>query len=163
MKCCLLLWLFCAGLNCALARPAQVILLRHAEKPPEELEDHDLSERGRARAAALAPFLITNRMCAAYGLPVALFAPRFTSHGHARRPYETLGPLAEKLKMSIQTPCRTDDYGDLAEQSCCAIRLTRGRRSLFVGSTMICPNSPGSSARSLPRSRGRVMSMTSCG
>ena len=46
MKYCrLVLLLFLIAAETVLARPAQVILLRHAEKPPDESNVH-LSERG---------------------------------------------------------------------------------------------------------------------
>lgn len=107
--------LLLVGLQNVLARPAQVILLRHAEKPAGESEVH-LSERGRARARALVSLLTTNALLQTHGPPVALFAPRFTQHGHSRRPYETLQPLAEHLKLPIQTPCAAQDYGALAQR-----------------------------------------------
>ncbi len=95
-------------------RPAQVILLRHAEKPVGHY-DAGLSERGRQRAQALAPFLTTNVVFLTNGQPVALFAPRFTPRGHGRRAEETLEPLAEHLKLPIQMPVGPSDYVALAK------------------------------------------------
>jgi hypothetical protein len=97
----------------ALARPAQIILLRHAEKPPEHFAVH-LDERGEARARALAYFLTTNKVFLSDGPPTALFAPEFTVRGHGRRPYETLQPLAERLHLPIQTPYGSKDAASLA-------------------------------------------------
>jgi len=91
-----------APLATGLARPAQVILLRHAEKPANESDRH-LSERGRMRARALAFCLTTNAVLLAKGPPAALFAPKFTYDGAALRPYETLEPLAKSLNLAIQT------------------------------------------------------------
>jgi hypothetical protein len=105
--------LLAAGI--AWAGPAQIILLRHAEKPPEDSALH-LSERGRARASALVSLLTNEPALLTNGLPVALFAPAFTRHGHGVRPYETLAPLAERLKLPIQTPCASGDYGTLAKR-----------------------------------------------
>jgi len=56
MSCWLLLLLVVATAETALCQLAQVILLRHAEKPLGHY-DADLSERGRQRAQALVPFL----------------------------------------------------------------------------------------------------------
>lgn len=107
-----LLWLHFPA---AVARPASVILLRHAEKPAGESDVH-LSERGQLRARALPGLFATNAVLLSYGRPAALFAPSFTKKGHAVRPYETLRPLAEHLNLPIQMPYRTQDYADLARQ-----------------------------------------------
>lgn len=107
--------LIVVGLQTGLARPAQIILLRHAEKPPDDADVH-LSERGFERAQALVPFLTTNAVFRTNGLPAALFAPKFTRRGHSRRPYETLEPLASHLKLPIQTPYGTEDYRPLARR-----------------------------------------------
>ena len=97
------------------ATPVEIILLRHGEKPLRH-SDVNLSERGRERALALAPFLTTNNVVIAHGLPVALFAPQSSARGHGRRPEETLEPLARKLKLSIQTPVGPGDYAELARR-----------------------------------------------
>jgi len=96
----------------ATARPAKVILLRHGEKVPDEM-DENLSERGQMRAEALASCLTTNSSFLSNGLPVALFAPKITRHDNVRRPYETLKPLARSLKLAIQMPCDRKDYRGL--------------------------------------------------
>ena len=92
----------------ATARPAKVILLRHGEKVADE-KDESLSDRGQRRAEALASCLTTNSSLLSNGLPVALFAPKFTRHDNVRRPYETLEPLAKSLKIAIQMPCDRKD------------------------------------------------------
>jgi hypothetical protein len=97
----------------AFARPAEIILLRHAEKPAFDWNVH-LSKEGRKRAAALADFLTTNPLLLSNGLPAALFAARPTFRGHGRRPAETLEPLARKLKLPIQTPEPAKDAASLA-------------------------------------------------
>jgi hypothetical protein len=110
----LLLSLF-ASVEVALAQPARVILLRHSEKPASEADVH-LSEEGAARARALVPLLTTNLLSATNGLPVALFAPQSTAHGHGRRPYETIAPLAAHLKLPVQRPFLAADYRALAKR-----------------------------------------------
>jgi hypothetical protein len=114
MKLCFVALLGLAVAQQAPARPAQIILLRHAEKPPGKYAMH-LDERGEARAQALVSFVTTNRVMTAHGLPAALFAPRFTARGHAQRPYETLQPLAEHLHLPIQTPFGSKEVGPLAK------------------------------------------------
>jgi hypothetical protein len=98
----------------AWARPAEIILLRHAEKPPGEVSVH-LSAKGKERARALVGLLTTNPALTTNGLPAALFAPELTPHGHARRPYETLEPLAKHLKLPVQTPYAARDYAALVK------------------------------------------------
>jgi hypothetical protein len=101
-----------APLATGLARPAQVILLRHAEKPANESEHH-LSERGRMRARALAFCLTTNAVLLTNGPPAAVFAPKFTRDGTAPRPYETLESLAKSLNLTIQTEYSRKRHADL--------------------------------------------------
>ena len=98
----------------ASAWPARIVLLRHAEKPPDESAVY-LSERGKARAGALAVFLTAEPVLAMNGQPVALFAPKVTKRGHTFRPYQTLQPLADRLKLSVQTPYGPSNYAALAK------------------------------------------------
>ena len=107
---------FLFGMSCVqtpLARPAQIILLRHGEKPADESDPH-LSAEGRARARALVSFLTTTPGLITNGLPVALFAAQPTRHGHSLRTHETLEPLAKSLKLRIQSPYPAKDYPALA-------------------------------------------------
>ena len=110
----ILLLLFIAA-ETVLARPARVILLRHAEKPPDDSHVH-LSERGSSRARALVAFLATKPVLGTNGSPAALFAPQVSSRGHSLRPSETLEPLADHLKLPIQARYGPGDYADLAKQ-----------------------------------------------
>ena len=111
---CFLLWLSAA--TCAVsARPAEIILIRHAEKPFEETNVH-LAPQGQERARALVPLLTSKALFITNGLPVALFAARPTPRGHGQRTAETLEPLAHKLKLPIQTPYGSGEYGSLARQ-----------------------------------------------
>ena len=93
--------------------PAQIILIRHAEKPVSEHDVH-LSERGRARANALVSLFATNKILNAFDTPVALFAAKPTRSHPSERPYETLEPLAKHLKLPIQMPFSSRDYAALA-------------------------------------------------
>ena len=115
MKWCrLILMILLVATETVSARPARVILLRHAEKPPDESTVH-LSKRGQSRARALVSLLEVRSVMGSNGPPAALFAPKFTRQGHSRRPYETLEPLAAHLKSSIQTPYGPSDYAALAK------------------------------------------------
>lgn len=95
------------------AQPAQVILIRHAEKPADPAALH-LSKEGEKRAKSLVPFLTTDARVLQHGTPVALFAAKTTKHGHAQRTQETVAPLAKKLGLRVQTPYLSEDYRDLA-------------------------------------------------
>ncbi|MBU6401848.1 MAG: histidine phosphatase family protein [Verrucomicrobia bacterium] len=110
-----ILLILALGIQIVSAHPAQIILLRHAEKPLNQREVH-LSAQGRQRAVALVPFLTTTPALVTNGLPVALFATRPTRHDHSRRPYETLTPLAQHLRLRIQTPYPAAGYAALAER-----------------------------------------------
>jgi hypothetical protein len=96
------------------AGPAQIILLRHAEKPRRESDSH-LSATGRQRAEALVGFLTTTPALTNHGAPAALFACQPTLRGHGRRPLETLQPLAIHLRLAIDTTWPANDYLRLAQ------------------------------------------------
>ena len=115
MKWCrLIIMILLVAAETVLAAPARVILLRHAEKPPDESTVH-LSKRGQSRARALVSLLEVRSVLGTNGPAAALFAPKFTRQGHSRRPYETLEPMAEHLKQSVQMPYGPSDYAALAK------------------------------------------------
>jgi len=62
------------------------------------------------------PFLTTNSVFLTNGRPTALFAPKLTARGHGRRAEETLGPLAEYLKLPIQMPVGSKAHAALAKR-----------------------------------------------
>jgi phosphohistidine phosphatase SixA len=106
--------LFLAGIQSLRSHPAEIILIRHAEKPPDDANLH-LTARGRERAGALAALLTTAPDFVAHGRPVALFAARSTPHGHGQRTRETLEPLATQLNLPIQMPYPAGEYAALAK------------------------------------------------
>ena len=115
--------MFSALLGCLLAstvlaqspatRPAQVILIRHAEEPRDKQNPH-LSNRGVDRADRLVSFLSTDTLMTRFGLPVAVFATRTTSDGFGQRTQETVTPLAQHLHLPVQTPFLSRQYAALA-------------------------------------------------
>ena len=115
MKLAFVFWLLIVGVLTASARPAEIILLRHAEKPPDDEGIH-LSAQGEERARALAALLTTSPALLSNGLPAALFAPRSTSGRPSRRAQETLGPLAQRLDLRVETPHSAKNYAALAEE-----------------------------------------------
>jgi hypothetical protein len=97
------------------AQPAEVILLRHAEKPPDESNVH-LSATGKERSRALVKFFATAPELTTNGPPIVLFAARPVSRKHSNRPAETLEPLAKHLKLRVQIPYTAKEYAALARK-----------------------------------------------
>jgi hypothetical protein len=96
------------------AEPAQIILLRHAEKPADGSDVH-LSAEGQERARALIGFLTTTPALTNHGPPAVLFACQTTARGHGRRCLETLQPLAIHLRLAIDTTWPAREYMALAQ------------------------------------------------
>ena len=95
--------------------PAQIILIRHAEKPPDPDDPH-LSQAGVKRARHLVSFITNNPAMKKFGLPVATFATQTTKDHHGVRTQETLATLARSLKLRVQTPCHGKNYEKLAKR-----------------------------------------------
>ena len=96
------------------ARPAQILLIRHADKPADS-EDPHLSPAGVKRAQRLVSFITTDPAMTRFGLPVAVFATQATKHDNGQRTQETVAPLARALKLPVQTPYLGKDYAALAK------------------------------------------------
>jgi len=94
-------------------RPAQVILIRHADKPADPANPH-LSRAGVQRAQRLVAFIMSDPAMTMFGLPVAVYATRTTNDGNGQRTQETVAPLARALKLPVQTPFHGKDYAALA-------------------------------------------------
>ena len=84
----------------AFAAPAQVILIRHAEKPAEGAQ---LSAQGFKRAEALVKFFKTEAAVTRYGNPVAIYAAAPKNEDSSIRSIQTVTPLARALKIDIDT------------------------------------------------------------
>ena len=78
-----------------IAVPAQIIIVRHGEKPPGD--EDNLNTKGRERAQALAVFFKEDPFVLDFGLPSAIFAFKAVS---GRAP-ETMTPLALQLGIPI--------------------------------------------------------------
>ena len=96
------------------SRPAQIILIRHAEKPVDPADPH-LSPAGVTRAAKLAAFLTTDPALVKFGPPVAVFATQTTKRDDGQRTQETVAPVAAALKLTVQTPFLGKEYAALAK------------------------------------------------
>jgi hypothetical protein len=110
----LILALVLAAAPFAHAQPAQIILIRHGEKPADPEAVH-LSKEGQERARALVHFVTTTPELKEHGLPAALFATQTTKHGRGQRTQETIAPLAKELGLPIQTPVGSEEYKAMAK------------------------------------------------
>jgi len=98
----------------AVTRPAQIILIRHSEKPADPDDPH-LSPAGVERAKQLVSFIKTDRAMRRFCLPVAIFATETTKDDNGQRTQETVTPLAASLGLPVQTPYHGKDYAALAK------------------------------------------------
>ncbi len=100
---------------------SKIMIMRHAEKPPESGEpfgvtaagDQDIESliiRGWQRAGALACFFAPTRgplQDAKLATPKFLFASESKSGGGSKRPVQTITPLASKLAITPTTHKKT--------------------------------------------------------
>ncbi|MBC7691149.1 MAG: hypothetical protein H7222_05220 [Methylotenera sp.] len=100
----LILFSSCASLcltaTLSLAAPAQVVILRHGEKPDV---GNDLSPQGYARAKGLVAFFQTSPLITKFGTPVALYAASPVHDDGSVRSIETLTPTSQALKLPLHT------------------------------------------------------------
>ena len=115
MKFLALILLASLALSAATAQPAQIILIRHAEKT-DNPDDLHLSPKGVKRALALVKFFTEDARVTSHGPPAALFAAAPSKHSRGLRAQETLMPLSDKLNIPIHTPYRSEDYAKLADE-----------------------------------------------
>ena len=113
-------------------RPAQIILIRHGEKPADPSDPH-LSPAGVKRAEQLVSFITTDPVMKRFGLPVAVFATRTTKHDDGQRTQETVAPLAKALKLPVQTPYLGRDFAAVA-------KLILGNAAYTGKTVIICWN-----------------------
>ena len=108
------------------AMPAQILLIRHGEKPAQ---GNQLSKRGWERSQAL-PFLFTNRTeFTSYGIPVALYAMAPEKQGGSIRAIQTLKYVSEIFKLPIETSFTRDEVKEVVDN----INSNR----LFDGKTIV--------------------------
>lgn len=94
--------------------PRLVLIIRHAEKPPEEAKSVDLNSEGKERAAALPKlFEASDKRTKPFATPDFIFATKNTKHSH--RPLETVTPIAKKLKLPINSDFTDEEHAKLAD------------------------------------------------
>ncbi len=99
--------------NAVLAQPAQVIIIRHAEKPDQ---GNELSLAGRERAAALAPDFLGNPELLKFGHPVAIYAQLPNQNDPSLRPIQTVTPLVDSLGLKLNENYGRDDYAAMVKE-----------------------------------------------
>jgi hypothetical protein len=99
------------------ATPAQVLLIRHGEKPST---GDDLSPQGQQRAQAYVHYFETNPEVLEYGTPVAIYAMKASTGSDdtdfSYRPVETVTPLAQALGLQVQANYEKDDIQPLVSE-----------------------------------------------
>lgn len=98
--------------NFACAIPAEVIIIRHGEKPPA---GDCLSPRGEQRANALVQYFLNNPKLTKYGTPVAIYAEAPHNSTATTRAILTCTPTANALNIVVQSPYTRDEYAALAQ------------------------------------------------
>ena len=79
---------------------SDILIIRHAEKPQKETNDVHLSEAGKERAQRLYQlFVKSDKRPDPFPTPEFIFATHEGESSH--RPVETVTPLAQKLKLTI--------------------------------------------------------------
>lgn len=97
----------------ALAQPAQVLIIRHAEKPEE---GNQLSLPGHERAAALVPYFQGTAAVLKFGPPAAIYAQAMKHGTSSARPIETVQPLADALHLTLNTSFERDDFKSMVHE-----------------------------------------------
>jgi hypothetical protein len=112
MKIARLLLLICTAIS-LYSLPAQIIIVRHAEKDPIT---RGLTQTGQERAAALAYYLTETNYLLNFGVPDVIFASRSVpiSDRLVPRTIETMMPVAELLEMPIHTPFNGYQVNEMA-------------------------------------------------
>lgn len=135
-------WILFSG-ALALAAPAQVIIIRHGEKPEN---GNQLDARGVARANALPGFFQNNPIADAYGPPVAIFAMQPKNANQADgsdeigslRAIETVTPLARRLGEQVFDPYMKDEFPSLVQTVMAAPQFT-GRTVVICWEHTVIP------------------------
>src|SRR5258708_5370264 len=95
--------------------PKQVLLIRHAEKPPAGDQSVHITEQGEKRAKALFELFETSASRPdPFPKPDFIFAARNSENSH--RAVETVTPLARKLQLPVNDTIRNLSFPDLRKE-----------------------------------------------
>lgn len=122
-------WLLGAAITVQ-AMPAQVMIIRHAEKS-EDVKKIHLNPQGQTRAKALAQFFQTDQRVLQYGVVAAIVAQRPTEARKAVRCEETVEPLAQALGQKVIDRFAKGEVTQLAE-------WLRASREWDAKSVLVC-------------------------
>lgn len=95
-----------------LLTPAQIVIIRHAEKPKEGPE---LSEIGHQRANLLPMYFDKNTTLTEFGKPAALYAAAPAKAGDSLRCIQTVIPLSAHLHLEINEHYTKNQIHELKE------------------------------------------------
>ena len=112
-------------------KATKIMLIRHAEKPAKDGTPYGVTEKGKRssesmevrgwqRAGALTTLLASadgHLQSASLAKPQFLYASKPLRRKGSRRPMETITPLAEKLKLKINTSFPRFDYDGMVDQA----------------------------------------------
>ncbi len=109
------LMIFCFTCQLLWAAPAQIIVLRHAEKDPVTAQL--VKPEGLERAAALAYYLTETPYLQNFGPIAAVFAARQINQSDriVPRPIETMMPVAELLQLPVHSPFNATQTDEMAD------------------------------------------------
>ncbi len=93
------------------AMPAQILLIRHGEKPDQGSE---LSEQGWQRAKALPKLFLNRSEFTSHGLPVVFYAMSPSKPGGSVRAIQTVKMASEQFHVPIETRFTRDQVSELA-------------------------------------------------
>jgi hypothetical protein len=94
----------------ASAKPARVIIIRHAEKPEE---GNELSLKGRERAAALVPYFLETPGLLKDMPLAAIYAQGPKKDGSSIRSIQTVKGLADARKLTIIDKYTRDEFPEM--------------------------------------------------
>ena len=95
------------------ATPAQVVIIRHAEKPDS---GNELSPQGWLRAKALPQFFNNNKIVNQFGIPAAIYAGAPKKNDGSVRSIQTVTPYAQSLGMNIHQDFNKDQFETMVEE-----------------------------------------------
>jgi hypothetical protein len=95
------------------AKPAQIVILRHAEEPNK---GDELSAKGWERAESLPPLFEHDADLSLFGKPVALYAAAPDKKGGSIRSIQTLTPLSKFYGLKIKTKYTKEETQEIAQK-----------------------------------------------
>lgn len=95
------------------AAPSKIILIHHAENTTQ---GHQLSLKGRERAAALVPYLTLPEGAIKDATPAAIYATAAAKGESSSLCVDTVKPIAQELQLPINDTFTKDEFKKMAEE-----------------------------------------------